>query len=229
MERERFLTDTQTFFRIKKEHENTENGQALRVMKLREMLRENEREQARLLEKNTLLLYKMDHDELSGLYNKRSLNRYLEEAFTDAMTKKLPLGIMFIDIDYFKQLNDTYGHQKGDECIVTIANIIKECVADDYVARYGGDEFVVVALGRSKEYLMKRAEELMYRVKNCGVLKPDSEEILEISVTVGGANAIPVFPNKIWDFLTAADETLYAQKDVQKGCVRFYEGQGDNL
>lgn len=229
MERDSFLADTQTFFKLKKEHENAENSQALRVMRLREKLREHEKEQARLLEENTMLLYKMDHDELSGLHNKRSLNRYLEDTFEEAMSRKEKLGLLFVDIDYFKPLNDTYGHQKGDECIVAIAGIIEECVADDYVARYGGDEFVVVTLNRSDEYLAVRAEEIVQRVKECKVYKPDSLEKLQLSVTVGGANAIPVFPNKIWDFLTAADETLYAQKDMQKGCVRFYEGQGDTL
>ena len=54
------------------------------------------------------------------------------------------LGILFVDIDYFKQMNDSYGHGKGDECIKAVADSIRECMPGEFAARYGGDEFVKV-------------------------------------------------------------------------------------
>lgn len=228
MSREEFLGYAQNFFSLKTKYEFSENNQVLRIMKMRNKLRQIEEEQTRLMAENTRLIYQTQHDELSGLYNKRHLNRHMEEVFEEAMRKGIPLGVMFVDIDYFKEMNDHYGHQKGDECIVTIAEAIKSCMPEDFAARYGGDEFVVITLGQSKEYVEERAQMLANCIRSKAIPNQDSPNGI-VTVTIGGAHAIPHKPNKMWDFLSAADETLYRQKNELRGFARFYEVSEDGL
>ena len=134
-----------------------------------------------------------------------------------------------LSLFYFKQMNDHYGHQKGDSCIVAIAEVIRECMPEDFAARYGGDEFVILTLGRSKEYLEERAKMLVDKVRERQIPNVDSKQTDIVTITVGAVCAVPHKPNKMWDFLTAADETLYEQKKEKRGCVRFYVGKDDGL
>lgn len=224
-----FQRNVQDFFRLKSRYEHAENSQILQMTKLRDTLKENEAEQTRLLEENSRLVYRTQHDELSGLYNKRYLSHYMEELFEEAMEKELPLGVLFLDIDYFKQMNDHYGHQKGDDCIIAISDAIRTCMQDDFAARYGGDEFVILTIGRSREYMEERAKMLVDNIRQREIPNEDSPYVKIVTITIGGVHAVPHFPNKIWDFLTAADEALYRQKEEQKGRVRFYEVQEDGL
>lgn len=229
MDREHFLESTHIFFRLKDKHEQTENSQILQMMDLRGRLRKIEEEQSLLMKENTKLIYQTEHDDLSGLYNKRSMNRYMEEMFEEAMRREFPLGVLFVDIDYFKQLNDRYGHQKGDACIVAISEAVRTCMPEDFAARYGGDEFVIITIARSREYLEERAQMLVEKIEAAKIPNENSKYMNIMTVTVGSVWAVPHKPNKMWDFLSAADEALYQQKQEQRGCVRFYAGQGDSL
>lgn len=221
MTQEEFLGSAQTFFRIKEKYENRENIQILHMMEMRNRLREIEEEQLELKKKNSQLLYQMDHDTLSGAYCKRCLNRYLEKVFDEAVQKQIPLGILFVDIDYFKQINDRYGHGRGDECVVAVARVIQNCMPRDFTARYGGDEFVVVAVGRTSEYIEQRAGRLIQGIRELKIPNQDSETAGVLTVTVGAVNAVPQKPNKVWDFLSVADSLLYEQKEAEKGRYRF--------
>lgn len=229
MEPESFHKNIKLFFNLKGRYEEAENKQILQIKELHERLKEKEEKNAGLLEENKKLIYRTRHDELSGLYNKRYLNRYMEKLFEEAMEKELPLGVLFLDIDYYKQLNDRYGHQKGDDCIVAIADAIKTCMPDDFAARYGGDEFVILTLGCTEEQLKVRAQMIVDYIRKRKIPNMDSPNGKIVSVTIGGVHAVPREPNKIWDFLSAADEALYQQKEEQKGLVRFYEVQEGGL
>ena len=229
MSEEEFHQSADTFFRIKESSEMIENNQVVYMMELRKRLQTAEEEQKEQEKKRNRLLYQAEHDELTGLYNKRSLNRYLEDAFEDCLLNEKELGILFLDIDYFKQLNDRYGHGKGDEGICAVADTLKKCFPEDYVARYGGDEFLVVMTGRNPEYAAERAKQLCTGIRECKIPNEDSEVEPWLTVSVGGVCAVPKDPNRVWDFLSAADNTLYAQKKEQKGKVRFYRCEGKYL
>ena len=199
------------------------------MMELRKRLQAAEEEQKEQERKRNRLLYQADHDELTGLYNKRSLNRYLEDVFEDCLLNEKELGILFLDIDHFKQLNDRYGHGRGDEGICAVADTLKKCFPEDYVARYGGDEFLVVMTGRDREYAEEHARQLCMGIRECEIPNEDSSVEPWLTISVGGVCAIPKEPNRVWDFLSAADKTLYDQKNEQKGKVRFYVGEGQYL
>ena len=221
---EEFRQATETFFHIKESSEMIESNQVMYMLELRKRLQAVEEEQREQTKKRNKLLYQSEHDELTGLYNKRSLNRYLEDVFEACKLNEKELGILFLDIDYFKQLNDRYGHGKGDEGICAVADTLKRIFPEDYVARYGGDEFLVVMTGRDLTYVMEHAESLCAGIRECKIPNEDSEVESWLTISVGGVCAIPKEPNRVWDFLSAADNTLYEQKKEQKGKVRFYQG-----
>jgi metallo-beta-lactamase family protein len=226
---EEFKQSADTFFHLKDSWELTENSQVMYMMELRKRLQAAEEEQKEQERKRNRLLYQADHDELTGLYNKRSLNRYLEDVFEDCLLNEKELGILFLDIDHFKQLNDRYGHGRGDEGICAVADTLKKCFPEDYVARYGGDEFLVVMTGRDREYAEEHARQLCMGIRECEIPNEDSSVEPWLTISVGGVCAIPKEPNRVWDFLSAADKTLYDQKNEQKGKVRFYVGEGQYL
>ena len=226
---EEFRQATKTFFHIKESSEMIESNQVMYMLELRKRLQAAEEEQREQTKKRNKLLYQSEHDELTGLYNKRSLNRYLEDVFETCKLNEKELGILFLDIDYFKQLNDRYGHGKGDEGICAVADTLKRIFPEDYVARYGGDEFLVVMTGRDLTYVMEHAELLCAAIREYKIPNEDSELEPWLTISVGGVCAIPKEPNRVWDFLSAADNTLYEQKKEQKGKVRFYQGEGKYL
>ena len=226
---EEFRQATETFFHIKESSEMIESNQVMYMLELRKRLQAVEEEQREQTKKRNKLLYQSEHDELTGLYNKRSLNRYLEDVFEACKLNEKELGILFLDIDYFKQLNDRYGHGKGDEGICAVADTLKRIFPEDYVARYGGDEFLVVMTGRDLAYAMEHAELLCAGIRESKISNEDSELEPWLTISVGGVCAIPKEPNRVWDFLSAADNTLYEQKKEQKGKVRFYQGEGKYL
>ena len=226
---EEFRQATETFFHIKESSEMIESNQVMYMLELRKRLQAVEEDQREQTKKRNKLLYQSEHDELTGLYNKRSLNRYLEDVFEDCKLNEKELGILFLDIDYFKQLNDRYGHGKGDEGICAVADTLKRIFPEDYVARYGGDEFLVVMTGRDLTYAMEHAESLCAGIREYKIPNEDSELEPWLTISVGGVCAIPREPNRVWDFLSAADNTLYEQKKEQKGKVRFYQGEGKYL
>lgn len=221
MSDEQYMERARVFFRLKEEYGNTESSLVLHMMDIRRRLWDVEEEQKELEIKNSRLLYQADHDELSGLYNKGSLNRYAQESFDRAMQEELPLSVLFVDIDYFKQLNDSYGHQRGDQCIQAVADSIRESFPEDFAARYGGDEFVVIACGRSEEYIRDGADRIVESMRKKQIPNVNSPGADMLTVTVGVTHAIPQKSDRVWDFLAAADEMLYLQKKEKKGCVRF--------
>lgn len=218
---ERYMQSAKLFFQIQEEYGNSESSLVIHMMEIRRRLWRIEEGQRELEQENTRLLYQADHDELSRLYNKRRLNRCLEEYFEKAMAESLAMSILFVDIDYFKQLNDCYGHQKGDECIRAVADCIGRSMPDDFVARYGGDEFMVVACGRTEEHVSQGAERIVDSVRALQIPNRNAGDGAVLTVTVGVIHAVPRKPNKVWDFLAAADEALYLQKQEMRGCARF--------
>lgn len=195
---EEFRQATETFFHIKESSEMIESNQVMYMLELRKRLQAVEEEQREQTKKRNKLLYQSEHDELTGLYNKRSLNRYLEDVFEACKLNEKELGILFLDIDYFKQLNDRYGHGKGDEGICAVADTLKRIFPEDYVARYGGDEFLVVMTGRDLTYVMEHAESLCAGIREYKIPNEDSELEPWLTISVGGVCAIPREPNRVW-------------------------------
>ena len=124
MNEEEFSLKTRLFFKMKEQFEETENMQTLQMMEIRNRIRNISLEEQNLQSKNTELLFMMQKDPLSNIANRACLNQYLEQIFSQIEKNKQSLSLLIVDIDYFKQLNDTYGHQIGDQCIQAVAKTI---------------------------------------------------------------------------------------------------------
>ena len=115
-------------------------------------------------EMNELLEYKASHDPLTGLYNRDALDNILKAEIMKAKLSKKVLSVIFLDLDNFKAINDSYGHQYGDEVLRKVGEILRSSVRKgDIVARYGGDEFVILLHSKTELEPEKVAERIKTR------------------------------------------------------------------
>lgn len=151
-------------------------------------------------------------DALTGLYNRRHLDEFLGNAFAVAGARGEPLSIAFADLDHFKSINDTYGHQVGDKILVAIAKLLESNTrSSDLVARYGGEEFILVFPNSDTKLVMAICERI---VKSTAANKHNFvEEGLSVTISMGIAThgADVNFPD-VKSFVHAADTALYKAK-----------------
>jgi diguanylate cyclase (GGDEF)-like protein len=159
-------------------------------------------------------------DPLTGLSNRRVLDNRLDEEWRRARRTGQPLSALFIDIDHFKQFNDTYGHASGDEALSAVAECIAATVrrAVDVVARYGGEEFAVILPDTPAEGALNVAEKIRRKVQSQDVIRSDGA-IVAVTVSVGCATCVPAEGAHALDLLAAADRQLYAAKAAGRNRV----------
>jgi len=150
-------------------------------------------------------------DPLTGLFNRRYLEETLKREIKRAEREAYSLGIIMIDIDHFKQVNDTHGHAAGDAFLKEFGKMLKDQIRQyDVVCRYGGEEFVLMMPGISLDFAIKRAESLLDKTKALRILY--NENVLE-SVTISlGVAVFPEHGSTGEEVLRSADEALYLAK-----------------
>jgi diguanylate cyclase (GGDEF)-like protein len=150
-------------------------------------------------------------DALTSLYNRTYLNQVLGSQFDLSRSMAQPLSVIFIDIDRFKSINDTYGHNAGDAVLISVAQVIQSATRDsDTLVRFGGDEFVVLLNNTGEEIAGKVAERIRSMVEKKAHQTGDGGHI-EVTVSVGWATLSSM--SKILsakELLEAADRSLYA-------------------
>ncbi|WP_344798811.1 diguanylate cyclase [Litoribacillus peritrichatus] len=151
-------------------------------------------------------------DSLTGLYNRRHLDTKAEEEYKRAQRERNPLAVLLIDLDHFKQINDQYGHQFGDECLIAAAKVLGDNVqrTSDTVARYGGEEFVAILPGASKEKARYLAE--MIRLSIMSLNMSYEGKKVPLSVSIGIVSTVPKEAGRYEELIKAADEALYQAK-----------------
>ncbi|MBR5970662.1 MAG: GGDEF domain-containing protein [Lachnospiraceae bacterium] len=162
------------------------------------------REQLRIREEREAFLEESERDALTGLRNRRSLDEEAERVFERAYPAKTPFGIAILDLDDLKQINDSYGHAAGDNCLKRVGKALKQIQSDRRVlcARFGGDEFVMLFEGMRTEEIRAACREV---AKHCGT-----------PVSIGICNAVPHKKSRITDYFSCADTALYRAKQ-EKG------------
>lgn len=214
------------------EKQNKENIAMLRrSAELRFSLEEAKGKEKMLLKETTMLRERAERDALTGLPNRYRLREFAEELYEKAYKEQTNFGIEILDVDYFKQYNDGYGHQKGDECLKAIGEVLLQMMEeedDTFCARYGGDEFVIIYYGKSDEEILHQAVHLRKRILKKKIWHDYAPEGKVITISQGIHNTVPREKTYVWDYLHSADGALYQAKQYEKNSVCMkYEKEDD--
>ncbi|MGD8525877.1 MAG: diguanylate cyclase [Thioalkalispiraceae bacterium] len=162
-----------------------------------------------------------DMDELTGLYNRRSMDKYLASEWNRHYRSQKPLSLLFIDIDFFKQYNDTHGHAGGDQCLVEVSQLLKNNVqrSSDMVARFGGEEFAVILPETGEADAMQVAEKIHSGLTQLQIPHESSPVAAHVTMSVGVATMVPEQTDNSNLLLKMADEALYQAKNTGRDRV----------
>jgi diguanylate cyclase (GGDEF)-like protein len=186
-------------------------GEAIKLSLSNLRLRENLREEA-------------IHDILTGVFNRRYLEETLPRELYQAQRRNSPLCIAMLDLDHFKQFNDTFGHSAGDALLREVGQILHVNLRkSDISCRYGGEEFVLVLPDSSLENTRQRMEEICVLVKSLQVWHRN-KQLGTITMSVGVAESSE-HVSTVSELLRAADNALYAAKQAGRDRVVVYEGR----
>jgi diguanylate cyclase (GGDEF)-like protein/PAS domain S-box-containing protein len=160
------------------------------------------------------------HDPLTGLYNRLPLNEFFDRELRIALRRSQPISVILADLDYFKMVNDTYGHQAGDQVLRVFGNLIRQCYRiSDIHCRYGGEEFLILLPDMELALACERTEELRKAVEATPIVFGTTT----IHVTVSfGVAAFPQHGQTRDTLIAAADWALYAAKDHGRNRVMSY-------
>jgi diguanylate cyclase (GGDEF)-like protein len=169
-------------------------------------------------------------DGLTGLANRRALDRRLAVEWQRAVREREPLSVLFFDIDHFKLFNDTYGHAAGDEVLVLVAGRIASGArrATDMAARYGGEEFTLVLPDTPLPAAVKIAEKIRKKIESADLEHSASSHGC-VTVSVGCASCDPPAGGSGAKLLAAADRLLYDAKEGGRNQVRAQQWTGDGV
>lgn len=153
-------------------------------------------------------------DSLTGVFNRFMFEAKLNEDWEECRNRSVPLALIIIDVDFFKKINDNYGHQEGDKCLKKISEILKDSVKDwtNLIARYGGDEFVILIPGMDQITVSEIAEEIRKRVEESRIPHQYSPVSEYVTISVGACSVIPSDSITITNFIKYADDALYEAK-----------------
>ncbi len=153
-------------------------------------------------------------DGLTGIPNRRMFDEVLKKEWRRAVRDRKPLSMIMLDIDYFKQYNDLFGHLKGDDCLRRIAQSMKECMRrpSDLAARYGGEEFVCILPNTDPAGALVVARHIQTRVEALDITHTHSKTG-KVTLSMGVASMVPEKEQKESDLVNRADANLYAAKN----------------
>ena len=156
------------------------------------------------------------------LANRARFNEFFEEQFARAYKLQRPLAILFIDIDHFKQVNDTYGHQAGDEVLKRLGKLLKLAVRNiDLAVRYGGEEFALVLTETDSNAAAQMADEIRQAIMAEQIVFEGKQIKISGSIGVAGTDRTRIFQSPL-QLTNAADRAVYAAKAAGRNCVRLF-------
>lgn len=175
---------------------------------------ENEGLLAQLEESNTKLLQLAEIDQLTGIANRRAMDKCLKHEWNRLYRMAKPLSFLFIDIDFFKQYNDTYGHDGGDKCLIRVSCLLASFCrrSTDVVARFGGEEFAIILPDTTEKDALAMAASILISLDQVKIPHLGSQISQHLTLSIGVASMTPHQLDSEIELLLAADEALYEAK-----------------
>jgi methyl-accepting chemotaxis protein len=162
-------------------------------------------------------------DQLTGISNRRFFDGSMKKIIRSLSRTGGKLSLLMIDIDFFKNYNDTYGHDMGDKCLKEVAAILSRSIIreDDFVARYGGEEFVVVLPNTKESGALLLAERVLKNIRNYSIPHTNSDAASFVTVSIGVTTGIVKYSQNASDFVKHADAGLYKSKQNGRNQYTF--------
>ena len=190
-----------------------------------ELIRARVRNQIRLKKKTDLLEQLANLDGLTELPNRRYFDDHFEHEWRRAKRSQQPISLAMVDIDYFKDYNDLYGHSVGDDCLQSVASVLSKVASrgTEFVARYGGEEFVFVWPENDFSHAKDAAELVRAHIEALGIPHTGSHCHNVVTVSIGIASVVPTNEIEKHSLIECADKQLYRAK--AEGRNRVLGGQ----
>ncbi len=187
---------------------------------LNELNRQNEQLERQVRNVTRELREKSFRDELTGLYNYRHFTKTFETELSRVQRYERSLSLVMMDLDHFKKLNDTLGHQKGNEVLAAVAQVLSDgCRSSDYAVRYGGEEFALILPETSKlaaKHIVDRIRIGVEELKVCYTTKEGEDKTVTISSGIAAAPEDGLTPDAL---IRQADAALYQAKASGRNCI----------
>jgi diguanylate cyclase (GGDEF)-like protein len=163
-------------------------------------------------------------DKLTGLNNRYAFERAFDKLWDMCRQNRSPLSAIIFDIDFFKKVNDTYGHLQGDRCLIEFAGVLRSCIGrfNDVIARFGGEEFLALLPFTNEEAAVKIAESVRIETESMEIpliSKEGTPEYISITISGGVASRTPTFEAIPEELVEDADKALYNAKQTGRNRI----------
>lgn len=177
-------------------------------------------------ERGKALLKLSRTDPLTGLENRRAVDERLRDLWSNWQRHGATFAVLLIDVDFFKRFNDYYGHQKGDRCLMEVADSLRHLVErrSASIGRYGGEEFIVLAQAKNHEDVVSLAEEIRSEVETLAITHNERRDGTQVvTVSIGAAFTRDEAGTKLEKIIQEADRALYLAKADGRNCVHLFD------
>lgn len=176
---------------------------------------------AKLEQVNLELQGLAERDGLTGVFNRRRGDSYLNDTWARLLREKQPLTVIMLDVDHFKAYNDTYGHQAGDDCLIAVAKVMDTIVSRpaDMIARYGGEEFMLILPNTELEGAAYVAEKIRHAIECEKIEHTQSSTDKIVTASFGVASILPAEGKQLDNLIRETDMALYRAKEMGRNQV----------
>jgi diguanylate cyclase (GGDEF)-like protein len=178
-----------------------------------------------------LLREMVARDGLTGIQNRRMFDQHIQRVWQQAVREGERVAVLLADIDCFKDYNDRYGHQAGDECLRAVAHSLSQCARRplDFTARYGGEEFALVLYEASREYVAEVLTRIQRSIAELNIPHEASRVAGRLTLSIGAAYILPSSRRTPEGLIQLADEALYSAKEQGRNRVVVMEAEYNTL
>lgn len=193
------------------------------LKQLRRVTKFSDQTTVNLHESNLNLSDKVEYDTLTGIHSRHFMEESMEEIFRQLASSGDMLGVMMMDIDFFKRYNDTYGHSAGDDCLRAVAQAINSCVTrtGGFTARYGGEEFVAILPHMDKDDTAELGKTILCVVRELSIPHEKNEVANHVTISIGATAAKAQENLSLTDYIQQADLALYNSKRYGRNCYTY--------